>query len=54
MLHQGVRGAGRHTVTWDGRDETGRGVSAGVYFARLIADDGAGRQATTQRLVLIR
>jgi len=26
---------GRHTCVWDGRDESGRRVSAGVYFYRL-------------------
>jgi len=28
---------GRHTLTWDGRDSTGREVAAGVYFVRLEA-----------------
>ena len=28
---------GRHTMTWDGRDESGRSVAAGVYFVRLEA-----------------
>ena len=32
-----VRAAGRHEVTWDGRDASGRAASAGVYFARLEA-----------------
>ena len=29
--------AGRHEIVWDGRDESGREVSAGVYFFRLRA-----------------
>lgn len=29
--------AGRHTLTWDGRDSAGREVAAGVYFIRLEA-----------------
>jgi hypothetical protein len=29
---------GDHTVTWDGRDGTGRRISAGVYFYRLTTD----------------
>lgn len=29
--------AGVHCVTWDGRDEAGRGAGAGIYFARLRA-----------------
>jgi hypothetical protein len=30
--------AGRNKVTWDGRDDTGRCVAAGVYFCRMDAD----------------
>ena len=29
---------GRHTVTWDGRDDSGRRVSPGVYFVRFTGD----------------
>lgn len=38
-LVDGVRVAGRHEVTWDGRDEAGRDVATGTYFARVVADD---------------
>jgi len=31
-------GKGRHEAVWDGRDTTGREVSAGVYFYNLRAD----------------
>jgi FlgD Ig-like domain len=30
--------AGRYTVNWNGRDETGRQAAAGVYFYRLTAN----------------
>ena len=46
-LADDVRGAGRHVVTWDGRDEAGRRVGAGVYWARLVAGD----QQRSQRMV---
>lgn len=36
-LAHGVRPAGRHAVTWDGRDEAGRRVASGTYFVRLEA-----------------
>jgi hypothetical protein len=42
--------AGRHVVTWDGRDEAGRAVSSGVYFYRL----SAGPYTETKRMVLIK
>jgi endoglucanase len=44
------RDEGRHAVTWDGRDEHGRAVAAGVYFVRLSA---AG-EAETQKIVKLR
>jgi hypothetical protein len=31
------RAAGRHIVTWDGRDDAGRKVVAGIYFYQLRA-----------------
>jgi len=30
---------GEHSVVWDGRNDTGVGVSSGVYFVRLIVSD---------------
>jgi len=41
--------AGRHEVRWDGRDERGRHLAAGVYLARLAA--GGARDVT--KLVLV-
>jgi hypothetical protein len=34
-----VRPAGRHAVTWDGRDRAGDRVAAGIYFVRLESRD---------------
>jgi hypothetical protein len=39
-LARGVRNAGRHRVSWDGRDSGGRFVGGGVYFYRLQSDAG--------------
>jgi hypothetical protein len=36
---------GRHAVTWDGRDDSGRAVADGVYLLRLEA---GGRELTTK------
>ena len=49
VLHRGSYAAGRHAVSWDGRDATGRRVPAGVYFCRL----SAGTFAAAQRVVLM-
>lgn len=37
ILVDGERAPGAQDVTWDGTDESGRRVAAGVYFARLEA-----------------
>lgn len=42
--------SGMHSIVWDGRDESGRSVSSGVYFARLHI---AGK-AQQRRIVLVR
>jgi subtilisin family serine protease len=34
-----VRSAGDHIASWDGTDQSGRPVSSGVFFARLIAGE---------------
>lgn len=34
-LHRGWLQAGRHTIPWDGRDESGRFVAAGIYLLGL-------------------
>lgn len=45
-----TRAADEHTVTWDGRDDTGAAVAAGVYLYRLQAGD----DARTRRMVLVK
>jgi len=37
VLASGPHDAGEHRAEWDGRDERGRPVSSGIYFARLRA-----------------
>jgi flagellar hook assembly protein FlgD len=32
-----TREAGRHTASWDGRDDAGEKVGSGTYFYQLIA-----------------
>ncbi len=42
--------AGEHAAAWDGRDDTGRSVSAGVYLA-IVEHDG---HRVAQRLALVK
>jgi hypothetical protein len=49
-LIDAVQGAGDHSASWNGRDERGRPVSAGVYHCRLKA----GPAGAVRRMVLVR
>ncbi|HTY08539.1 MAG TPA: FlgD immunoglobulin-like domain containing protein, partial [Candidatus Edwardsbacteria bacterium] len=49
-LDQGQHGAGYHAVTWDGKDDHGAAVAAGVYVYRL----DAGALTRTNKLVVVR
>lgn len=48
VLHQGADLAGEHNLNWDGKDDQGRGLSAGIYLIRL----NAGKQSATVKAVL--
>ncbi len=50
LLASGVLAAGRHSAQWDGRDDHGSPVPAGVYFYRLAA----GEALVTRKLVVVR
>lgn len=40
-IHRGTLQAGQSHFSWDGRDDRGRPVADGLYFARLDAKDGS-------------
>ena len=46
--------AGSYRVLWDGRDDSGREVSSGVYFCRLKVIGDRLKVEKTRRMVLIR
>jgi hypothetical protein len=50
QLHTGRAESGWHELTWDGRDDRGRGQASGVYFVRA---QQAG-QASTHKLTLVK
>ncbi|MEJ2720688.1 MAG: FlgD immunoglobulin-like domain containing protein, partial [bacterium] len=49
-LNDGVRPAGTHRITWNGRDDNGSRVSAGTYFFKFEAE----RVVSTRKVVLVR
>ncbi len=49
-ITRGEREGGEHAFLWDGRDDAGRRVGAGVYFYRLKS----GGETLTRKLVLMR
>jgi flagellar hook assembly protein FlgD len=46
----GTRDGGEHELSWNGTDDAGRRVGAGVYFYRLEA----GNQTLTRKLLIVR
>ena len=49
-LGDGPLAPGEHALAWDGRDDQGRGVAAGVYMIRIAAPGGT----ATHKLLLAR
>ena len=48
QLWQGPLGGGVHRFTWDGRDEVGKGVAAGVYIYKVEVDGQLEAKKTTK------
>ena len=48
QLWQGPLGAGSHRFSWDGRDEAGKAVAAGVYLYRVEVDGQIEAKKTTK------
>lgn len=53
-IEDGARAAGPHAADWDGKDEAGTRVPAGVYFARLAIEDGAEAERADRVLIVVR
>jgi hypothetical protein len=55
-LVHGEMASGRHTVSWNGRNDLGAQVASGLYFYRLEAQSQNGKATFTQtrRLMLIK
>jgi hypothetical protein len=50
LLQSGALIAGEHAITWNGTDESGTGVTSGIYFYRLESAEGA----IVKRMVMIK
>ncbi len=50
-LDSGSVSAGLHSLDWDGRDDAGAPLAAGIYLVRLVRDSGA---PATRRFVITR
>ena len=48
QLWQGPLGAGSHRFSWDGRDEAGKAVAAGVYIYKVEVDGQVEAKKTTK------
>ena len=48
QVWQGPLGAGRHRFVWDGRDEAGKAVAAGVYLYQVEVDGRVEAKKTTK------
>ena len=48
QVWQGPLGAGSHRLVWDGRDEAGQAVAAGVYIYQVEVDGWAEAKKTTK------
>jgi hypothetical protein len=49
VLAEGMRPAGRHVVSWNGRDDQGRSLPPGVYWVRMALE----QEVRTRRVVLV-
>ena len=50
LIRGGLHSAGLHAVPWNGRDDSSRKLSSGIYFYRL----NTGQYTATKRLVLLK
>jgi hypothetical protein len=51
LLYDGYRQAGRYEEAWEGRNESGRSASSGIYFSRLETSMGV---RVTRKMLLLR
>jgi hypothetical protein len=52
ILFDGIRPAGSYSTVWDGRNQRGEVVSAGIYFVRM--ESGANNLVLTRKMVFVK
>ncbi len=53
-LAQETMRAGKHSITWDGRDNAGLKLASGVYMINLTAPSADGPKSATRKVVLVK
>ena len=46
--------AGYHSIVWDGRDDSGKSVSSGVYFNNFGSADESGDYTSVKKMILLK
>jgi len=46
--------AGYHSIVWDGRDESGKSVTSGVYFSSFDAADDGSDYTSVKKMILLK
>ena len=53
LVDESVR-AGKHTITWDARDNQGRALASGMYLVTLTSPTEGGVKTETRKMVVLR
>jgi hypothetical protein len=53
-LVDGEMNADYHEVIWDGKDNSDRTVSSGLYFYKMVSEGNSGRYTSTKKMILLK
>ena len=54
LVNNELQNSGFYTVEWNGTDDAGNSMAAGLYFMKLSVGDGSFESSVTKKLVLIK
>lgn len=54
LVNNELQNSGFYTVEWNGTDDAGNSMAAGLYFMKLSVGDGSVESSVTKKLVLIK